>query len=113
MKHLKALAPSAPGLIYASTKYIGDMLGLSKDAFILATGQGCPRQIVRYTPRVYGFQCHLEFNHEAVSGMIQHCGHEPVTNNPFIQSAKQMLKQDYQPINQLLFSFLDRLIKSR
>lgn len=34
----------------------GDMPGLTNDAEILAISEGCPRQIVRYTPKVYGFQ---------------------------------------------------------
>ena len=38
-----------------------DMPGLTSDATIIATSEGCPRQIVEYTNLVYGFQCHMEF----------------------------------------------------
>ena len=51
----------------------GDMPGLTPESKILATSEGCPRQIVKYTPKVYGFQCHFEFNMDAIEGMILNC----------------------------------------
>lgn len=87
----------------------GDMPGFTSDAAVLATSAGCPRQIVRYTPRVYGFQCHFEFTPTAIDGMIQSCGHELVAGKPYIQSALQLRQQDYTGMNELLFKFLDEL----
>ena len=89
----------------------GDMPGLTQDAQILATSAGCPRQIVKYTPRVYGFQCHFEFTPEAIEGMIQNCGHELDAGKelPYIQSAQQLRKNGYADMNELLFKFLDSI----
>ncbi|MCB6543669.1 amidotransferase, partial [Desulfovibrio desulfuricans] len=38
----------------------GDMPGLTEDAVVLATSQGCPRQMIRFSPKHYAFQAHLE-----------------------------------------------------
>ena len=46
------------------------MPGLTKDAVVLATSQGCPRQIIRFSPKHYAFQAHLEFDPEAVDLLI-------------------------------------------
>lgn len=86
-----------------------DMPGLTPESKVLATSKGCPRQIVRYTPKVYGFQCHFEFTKESIEGMIENCGHELEENSPYIHSANSLRKQDYEGMNNLLFQFLDRL----
>lgn len=85
----------------------GDMPGLTEGSEVLATSKGCPRQIVRYSPRIYGFQCHFEFTPAAVEGMIQNCGDELQEGKPYIQNASQLRKQDYSGMNELLFKFLD------
>ncbi len=54
----------------------GDMPGLTPESKILASSEGCPRQIVRYSPKVYGFQCHFEFTPEAIEAMIENNAHE-------------------------------------
>lgn len=89
----------------------GDMPGLTPDAVVLATSAGCPRQIVRYRPQVYGFQCHCEFTPPAIDGMIHHCAHELAAYQdvPYVQNARQLRAHDYAGMNQLLFDFLDRL----
>ena len=46
------------------------MPGLTYNAVVLATSQGCPRQIVRFSPKHYAFQAHLEFDTEAVNLLI-------------------------------------------
>ena len=87
----------------------GDMPGLTHDSEILAFSEGCPRQIVRYAPKVYGFQCHFEFTPKAIEGMIKNCGHEleEGKNLPYVQSKEELRKQDYESFNKLLFMFLD------
>ncbi len=92
----------------------GDMPGLTADAEVLATSAGCPRQIVRYAPRIYGVQCHFEFTSDAVEGMIRHCAHELDAhhNLPYVQNAEQLRQHDYAAINARLFTFLDRLTAS-
>ncbi len=91
----------------------GDMPGLTKDSKLLAKSKGCPRQIVKYSEKVYGFQCHFEFTPESVEGMIKNCGHDLKELNglPYVQSADQLRKQNYDSINKLLFKFLDYMEK--
>ena len=87
----------------------GDMPGLTSESKILAGSDGCPRQIVRYTPKVYGFQCHFEFTQESIEGMIKNCSHELEEGKdlPYVQSEEELRKQDYDSINKYLFEFLD------
>lgn len=87
----------------------GDMSGLTSESKILAISEGCPRQIVRYTPKVYGFQCHFEFTPEAIEGMIKNCVYELKEGKdlPYVQSEEELRKQDYESFNKLLFTFLD------
>ncbi len=87
----------------------GDMPGLTPESKVLATSEGCPRQIVRYTPKIYGFQCHFEFTQESIEGMIKNCGHElkDYESLPYIEVAEKLRSNDYRPINILLFKFLD------
>jgi GMP synthase (glutamine-hydrolysing) len=87
----------------------GDMPGLTADSKILAVSKGCPRQVVRYTPKVYGFQCHFEFTPIAIEGMLKYCSDEleKFKGLPYVQNANQLRKNDYPPMNNLLFSFLD------
>lgn len=89
----------------------GDMLGLTPDSKILATSEGCPRQIVRYAPNIYGFQCHFEFTPEAIEGMIKNNAHEleEYKDLPYIQNAEQLRSNDYSEMNKLLFNFLDKI----
>ncbi len=90
----------------------GDMPGLTEEAVVLAQSEGCPRQIVRYGPKVYGFQCHFEFDKRAITAMIEHCGAELQTyeGGQFIQDEQTLLGHDYDAINQYLFDFLDRVL---
>lgn len=89
----------------------GDMPGLTPESKILATSEGCPRQIVRYTPKIYGFQCHFEFTPEAIDGMIQNNAHELAEYKglPYIETAEQLRSHNYTEMNQLLFNFLDSI----
>lgn len=89
----------------------GDMPGLTPESIILAESLGCPRQIVRYSEKVYGFQCHFEFTPEAVEGMIQNNAHEleEYKDLPYIQTADELRKNDYTGMNDLLFKFLDQM----
>ncbi|OHA17731.1 MAG: GMP synthase [Candidatus Taylorbacteria bacterium RIFCSPHIGHO2_01_FULL_46_22b] len=91
----------------------GDMPGLTPESQVLAMSEGCPRQIVRYTPKIWGFQCHFEFTPEAIEGMIQNNADEleKYKNLPFIQTAEVLRKCDYSEMNKFLFSFLDQVSK--
>lgn len=90
----------------------GDMPGLTKEAQLLAYSEGCPRQIIRYTPRVYGFQCHFEFNKEAVEGMVRNCAADFKTAGKYIQDEAMLLDYPYEEINKKLFIFLSHVENS-
>ena len=87
----------------------GDMPGLTEDSEVLAYSEGCPRQIVRYRQKVYGLQCHLQFNSEAVEGMIENCSDEleKYSSHPYIQGAEKLRNNDYHKMNSLLYKLLD------
>ncbi len=89
-----------------------DMPGLTDQATILATSEGCPRQIVQYGNFVYGFQCHMEFTAEAVEGLIQHSEQElaEAKGKRFIRAVEEMRTWDYQQMNETLWQFLDKLV---
>ncbi len=99
--------------IFPVAHWHGDMPGLTKTSEILATSIGCPRQIVRYTPKVYGFQCHFEFTKESVEGMIQNSQEElkQLKGGKYIQSENVLRNSDYSSMNKLLFMFLDEFTK--
>jgi GMP synthase (glutamine-hydrolysing) len=90
-----------------------DMPGLTTDAKILAESAGCPRQIVKYSSRVYGFQCHLEFTQKAVADMIKNCSNDftSAAGLPYVQSPDELVNYDFSKMNQLLFAFLDEFVK--
>lgn len=89
----------------------GDMPGLTPESKVLATSEGCPRQIVRYAPKIYGFQCHFEFTPEAIEGMIENNAYElkDYKDLPYIQTAEQLRSNDYSEMNKFLFNFLDKV----
>lgn len=95
--------------IFPVAHWHGDMPGLTPESKVLAYSEGCPRQVVRYTPKIYGFQCHFEFTPESVEGMIKNCAEEldKYKNLPYIQDAITLRAHDYGPINDRLFNFLD------
>lgn len=88
-----------------------DMPGLTAKTVILAESAGCPRQIVQFSDKVYGFQCHMEFTAEAVEGLIQHSEQElaEAKGRLFIRSVEEMRAHDYREMNQKLWAFLDKL----
>ena len=91
----------------------GDMPGLTEASQVLATSESCPRQIIRYSPKIYGFQCHFEFTSESIEGMIENNSHELDDKKPYIENAESLRSHDYNSINQLLFQFLDKFIGNR
>ena len=92
----------------------GDMPGLTEDAVVLATSQGCPRQIIRFSPKHYAFQAHLEFNPEAVELLIAADGEEVLEDQSqkltFVQNPEVIRAYDYKEMNANLYKFLDSLV---
>lgn len=85
-----------------------DMPGIPEGAELLASSEGCPRQIYRYGDRIYGFQCHLELTKDLVSGMIEYCA-DDLKPGPFVMSADDLMKVNYAEINSYLDRILDHL----
>jgi GMP synthase (glutamine-hydrolysing) len=88
-----------------------DMPGITPEARILATSKGCPRQIIRYSPLIYGFQCHPEPTKKNIESMIQHCPND-LAPGKFIQSCDEFLNNDFTMINKRMIQILDSLINS-
>lgn len=88
-----------------------DMPGLTADAKILAYSEGCPRQIVAYSDRVYGFQCHMELTPELVDMLIERSEADLnlAPTRRFIQTPDELRANDYSQMNQVLYTFLDKL----
>ncbi|MGJ1535583.1 glutamine amidotransferase-related protein [Sphingobacterium multivorum] len=88
-----------------------DMPGLTPESKILASSVGCPRQIVRYTNLVYGFQCHMELTPEVVRLLI--AAEEDLflqsQSFQFVQSPDEIQAYDYSEMNSKLHTFLDLL----
>lgn len=91
-----------------------DMPGLTTDAKIIATSQGCPRQIVEYTNLVYGFQCHMEFTSEVIEGLIEASKDElpSLIERKYVQQPESLRANEYANMNEKLAVFLDRLIEA-
>ena len=88
-----------------------DMPGLTPQAKVLAYSEGCPRQIVQYSERDYGFQCHMELTPEVVELLIEHSQNDlrRAGEFRFVETAEKLRSHDYREMNQVLFSFLDKL----
>jgi len=86
-----------------------DMPGLTPESVVLASSAGCPRQIIQYAEKVYGFQCHFEFTKTAVASLIANCPQEFEEISQYIQSPEDLLQYDFSEINQYLFHFLDEI----
>ena len=113
---LEGLADSHVSLLGAnfdSGHWHGDMPGLTKDAVVLATSQGCPRQIIRFSPKHYAFQAHLEFDPDAVDLLIAADGEDVLEEQSqkltFVQKPEAIRNYDYQEMNAKLYAFLDSL----
>lgn len=88
-----------------------DMPGETKNSVLLAISAGCPKQILRYGPSLYGFQCHLEITKAGILELIEACP-EDVKTGQFTQNRETLLEQDYSAINENMKTILDRLIKN-
>ena len=109
-EHVKVLGPTL-----ITGHWHSDMPGLSEDAVVLATSQGCPRQIIRFSSKHYAFQAHLEFDSEAVDLLIAADGEdvleEQSQNLDFVQQPDVIRNYDYREMNAKLYAFLDSLTK--
>ena len=87
----------------------GEMMGLSSNSLVLAYSEGCPRQIVKYGEKVYGFQCHLEIKNDGIKEMIKECPEGlDQAKSKFIRSKDELLNYNY---NNKMFKILDRFVE--
>ncbi len=91
-----------------------DMPGLTPDAVVIATSEGCPRQIVEYGPLAYGFQCHMEFTPEVIDLLIAASESDLAARKSqrFVQQPAALRANDYTAMNAALFTFLDKLVEA-
>ncbi|MCE0556723.1 type 1 glutamine amidotransferase [Motilimonas sp. E26] len=98
---------------FGSTLDVGhwhnDMPGLTLDSKVIAYSEGCPRQIVAYSDKVFGFQCHMELTKELVSLLIQNDDLSRAAEYRFVDEADILLNHDYHEMNLKLHEFLDKL----
>ena len=107
-EHVKVLGPTLN-----TGHWHGDMPGLTEDAVVLATSQGCPRQIIRFSSRHYAFQAYLELDPEAVELLIAADGEDVIEEQSskltFVQNPQAIRDYDYREMNAKLYAFLDSL----
>lgn len=85
-----------------------DMPGIPQGAVLLAYSEGCPRQVIKYSDRVYGLQCHMEMTSELIKGMVEHCANDLIPGR-YVQQNKNLLTNDMSEINNKMFIILDYL----
>lgn len=83
---------------FAVAHWHGDMPGLTKEAVVLAKSEGCPRQIVRYLPHAYGFQCHPEMTLQGIEELIKNCP-EDLKLERYVQTREDLLAHDFYALN--------------
>lgn len=82
---------------------------MTTDAQIIAHSEGCPRQIVAYSERVFGFQCHMELTKDVVALLIDNDDLSQAARYRFVEEPDVLLSHDYEEMNQKLHEFLDKL----
>lgn len=89
-----------------------DMPGLTKDAVIIMSSDGCPHQIIRYSKYAYGFQTHMEFTHENILDGIKETKKALETmKGPYIRTVEELISFNTDEMNKCLSSFLDKIVK--
>ncbi len=84
-----------------------DMPGIKNDSTILASSEGCPRQIIKFAKNIYGFQCHLEITSDGIIEMIN-AAPQDLSPSSFTQSKETLITQNYKSINNTMMSILDK-----
>lgn len=87
-----------------------DMPGETSQSEILAYSEGCPRQIVRYGEKIYGFQCHLEITPEDAEKMIAACP-DDFKPSRFTQTPEEIRQKNLTGINNVMLKLLTRFLE--
>lgn len=91
------------------THWHRNMPGVPNTASVLAVSEGCPRQIVRYSKKVYGFQCHIDVTLGDVQKAICMCENDFISAK-YIQNKDEFLLNDFSAINRIMISILEKFI---
>lgn len=83
-----------------------DMPGLPNGAEVLATSEGCPRQIIEFSPKILGFQCHFEITPAVAKVLVEH-GAEDLKPSRYTQTVDEIHQTDFTQMNLWLFHILD------
>jgi len=94
---------------FPAGEWHNDMPGLTEESVVIARSEGCPRQIVRYSRYIYGFQTHMEFTHEIIAAGVREDEDDLTYSGRFVQTARELLAYDYTEMNALLARFLDAM----
>jgi GMP synthase (glutamine-hydrolysing) len=86
-----------------------DMMGLPKEAKLLAKSAGCPRQAIQFNERVYGLQFHLEFTPDRLQTLIDQC-RDDFAKSPYTQTPREMLAANFSTSEFLMRTILDKLV---
>ncbi|MFA6915114.1 MAG: hypothetical protein WC222_01840 [Parachlamydiales bacterium] len=95
--------------VFSVMHWHNDMPGVPAGAVVLASSEGCPRQIIRFKEKVYGFQCHPEPKKGDIEAMIHHCKAD-LSPGLYVQSEQEILSTDFNMMNAKIIHFLDNLI---
>lgn len=89
----------------------GDMPGVTAESKVVAVSEGCPRQIVKYSNLVYGFQCHMEFNSSVIEQLIESTEDiiELSQTHTYIHHPDKIRGYEFREMNEKLFEFLDKI----
>lgn len=85
-----------------------DMPGLTDKCKVLAYSEGCPRQVIKYADKVYGFQCHFEITHPSINKMVNKLHSDLEIQSKYIQSREELLQHSYDEINNTMTHLLDK-----
>lgn len=86
-----------------------DMPGIPEGAELLARSEGCPRQAIRFSDRIYGLQFHLEFDEQRAKVLIEK-GMPTLQKSTYTQTENEILTCDFGSINHYMRLFLEKFI---
>lgn len=89
----------------------GDTFGIPAGSKHLLKSEACVNQAFLIGSRALGLQFHLEMTPTSLQGMIRHCGDELLSDEPYIQSAEEILSKTdlLESNNKQLAALLDKL----
>lgn len=97
---------------FPSLHWHSDMMGLPKDAKLLAKSAACPRQAIQFNEHVYGLQFHLEFTPTRLQMLIDSCP-EDLVKSPYVQSPREMLAANFSASEFLMRTILNKLVQDK